>query len=60
MLDNAKAKLAADEAKLQQIEDQIAALINEVGGVLQNDNQPYPVYGWLEVGYLEPQNHPVL
>jgi len=52
ILAKAKAKLAADEAKLKQINDQIATLSNAVVlGVVQNDDQPYPVYGWLEVGY---------
>ncbi len=59
LLAKAKAKLAADKAKLKQIDDQIAALSNAVvRGVLHNDNQAYPVYGWLEVGYVEPQVHP--
>ena len=59
LLAHAKAKKAADEASLKQINDQIAALSNAVGlGVVQNDNQPYPVYGWLEVGYAPLEIHP--
>ncbi len=59
LLAKARARLAADEAKLKQIDDQIAALKAAAGhGVLQNDDQPYPVYGWLEVGYAELQVHP--
>jgi hypothetical protein len=58
-MQKAQAKLAADEAKLKQIDDQIAALkAAVVRGVLQNDDQPYPVFGWLEIGYLPQQVHP--
>jgi len=58
ILAKAQAKLTADEARLKQISDQIAALSSAAAqGVLQDDNQPYPVYGWLEVGYLAPQAH---
>jgi hypothetical protein len=27
-------------------------------GVVQDDNQPYPVYGWLEVTHVPPTKHP--
>jgi hypothetical protein len=58
LLAKMQAKLAADQAKLKQLDAQIAALSNAVPpGVLLNNNQPYPVYGWLEVGYMAPQVH---
>ncbi len=54
ILAKARARLADDAAKLKQIDDQIAALKDAAGhGVLQKDDQPYPVYGWLEVGYTK-------
>jgi hypothetical protein len=56
--DKAQAKLIADERKLQQIDAQIAALNNIERGVRRNDIQPYPIYGWLEVGYTQPLTHP--
>jgi len=59
LLAKAQAKLVADKTKLKQIDDQIAALKAAGGrGVLQNDDQPYPVFGWLEIGYLPQQVHP--
>jgi hypothetical protein len=56
---NAQKRLAAAEAQLKQVNDQIAAL-NSAGerGVLHNDSQPFPVFGWLEVGFMPPQAHP--
>lgn len=48
----AVAKLNADRAKLKELDQQIAALQNTPVGVIQNDNQPFPVFGWVEVGYL--------
>jgi|GEM_PF-4551365 len=55
LLAKARAKLAADKAKLKQIDDQIAALKAAVApGVVQNDDQPYPIYGWLELWWQEP------
>jgi hypothetical protein len=58
ILAKVRAKLTADETKLKQLDTQVAALSNAAGqGVVLNDNQPYPVYGWLEVGFAEPQIH---
>jgi hypothetical protein len=46
ILANMQARIAADQAKLKQVHDQIAALRGQVGkGVVQNDSQPFPVYG---------------
>ncbi len=54
ILAKARATLAADEAKLKQDNDQIAALSSTpTQGVLRDDNEPYPVVGWLEVGSLQ-------
>jgi hypothetical protein len=56
-ISKAKARLADDQKKLKQIDDQIAAL-TAAGprGVLIDDNQPFPIFGWLEVGFLANPN----
>jgi hypothetical protein len=53
----AKARLAADQKNLKQVDAEIAAL-NAGGprGVLINDDQPVPIFGWLEIGYLAKPN----
>jgi hypothetical protein len=48
-------RLADAKARLQQMDDEIAALSAPTRGVIQNNDQPFPVFGWLEVGYLAPQ-----
>lgn len=54
LIAKARATLAADKEKLKQLNDQIAALLASMRGVVLNDDQPYPIYGWLEIGYLQP------
>jgi hypothetical protein len=48
------ARLSADRARLKELDQQIAALRNAPPplGVVQNDDQPFPVFGWVEAGYL--------
>lgn len=55
MIKKAQQKLDADRHALAQLEQQVAALqANPSQGVIQDNNQPFPVLGWLEVGYLAP------
>jgi chromosome segregation ATPase len=53
----AKQKQLADaQARLQQMDQQIAALLAQpMLGIVPDDGQPFPIFGWLEVGYLAPQ-----
>jgi hypothetical protein len=47
-------RLADAKARLQKIDQEIAALPPPTRGVVQDNGQPFPVFGWLEVGYLAP------
>ena len=48
----ARARLAADQAELSRLDQEIAGLELTPVGVVTNDGQPFPVFGWIEVGYL--------
>jgi hypothetical protein len=54
LIKKAEQKLDADRRELAQLGQQIAALQANPQGVIEDDNQPFPVLGWLEVGYLIP------
>jgi hypothetical protein len=55
LIKKAQQKLDADRRALAQLEQQVAALqANPPQEVIQDNNQPFPVLGWLEVGYLAP------
>jgi len=55
LIKKAQQKLDADRRALAQLEQQIAVLqASPPQGVIEDDNQPFPVLGWLEVGYLAP------
>jgi len=53
----AQKRLTDDRARLTQLDQQIAALEQTPVGVVTNDAQPFPVFGWIEVGYLELVDH---
>jgi hypothetical protein len=49
----AQKRLTDDRARLTQLDQQIAALEHTPVGVVTNNGQPFPVFGWIEVGYLD-------
>jgi PASTA domain len=52
-LEKAEKRLADDSRELDQLNNQLAALHAALPrGIIQDDSQPFPVIGWLEVGYL--------
>jgi len=53
LIRNAQHQLDTDTARLRALDDQIAVLAaHPVSGLVNDDTQPFPVFGWLEIGYL--------
>jgi hypothetical protein len=53
LIRNAQNQLNTDTARLRALDDQIAVLAaHPVSGLVNDDTQPFPVFGWLEIGYL--------
>ena len=48
-----QARIAAHQAELNQVDQQIAAIQNFTdSGIGLDDGQPFPVIGWLEIDYV--------
>ncbi len=48
-----QARIAAHQAELNQVDQQIAAIQDFTNsGIGLDDGQPFPVIGWLEIGYV--------
>lgn len=53
LIRNAQNQLDADTAELHALDQQIAVLAaHPVSGLVNDDTQPFPIFGWLEIGYL--------
>jgi len=48
-----QARIAANQAELNQVDQQIAAIQDFTNpGIGLDDGQPFPIVGWLEIGYV--------
>jgi len=53
LIRDAQKQLDTDTARLRALDDEIAVLAaHPVSGLVNDDTQPFPVFGWLEIGYL--------
>jgi uncharacterized protein YgbK (DUF1537 family) len=53
LIRNAQKQLDTDTARLRALDSEIAVLAaHPVSGLVNDDTQPFPVFGWLEIGYL--------
>jgi hypothetical protein len=53
MIQRIQARIAANQAELNQVDQEIAALQNFTNsGIGLDDGQPFPIVGWLEIGYV--------